>query len=75
MRRGVKSKPLDCEGMRRRVQAALQKAERGEELTNKELTIVQWVTSPGGCRACSAGGGVRIFHSREEDFRLKGGER
>ncbi len=61
-------------GARQRVQAALQKAERGEDLTKKELTIVQWVTSPGGCRARSAGG-VRIFHSREEDFRLKGGER
>ncbi len=73
MRRGVKSKLLDGEGMRRRVQAALQKAERGEELTKRELTIVQWVTSPGGCRACSAGG-VRVFHSREEDPRLKGGK-
>jgi hypothetical protein len=49
----LKRKPLDGEGMRRRVEAALLKAERGEDLTKKELMIVQWVTRPGGCRACS----------------------
>jgi hypothetical protein len=40
--------------MRRRVEDALLKAERGEDLTKNELKIVQWVTRPGGCRACSA---------------------
>ncbi len=49
----MKRKPIDGEGMRRRVEAALLKAERGEDLTKKELMIVQWVTRPGGCRACS----------------------
>ena len=48
----LKREPLDGEGMRRRVQVALLKAERGEDLTKKELMIVQWVTRPGGCRAC-----------------------
>lgn len=48
----MNNKPLDGEGMRRRVEAALLKAERGEDLTKKELMIVQWVTRPGGCRAC-----------------------
>ena len=65
MRQESKRQPLDGEGMRRRVEAALLKAERGEDLTKKELMIVQWVTRPGGCRACRAaeqatrGGGWR----------------
>ena len=50
----MNNKPLDGEGMRRRVEDALLKAERGEDLTKNELKIVQWVTRPGGCRACSA---------------------
>ena len=53
MRQESKGRALDGEGMRRRVEAALLKAERGEDLTKKELMIVQWVTRPGGCRACS----------------------
>jgi hypothetical protein len=52
--RELKRKPLDGEATRRRVEAALLKAERGEDLTKKELRIVQWVTRPGGCRACYA---------------------
>lgn len=64
MRPGSKSRPLDGEGMRRRVEAALLKAKRGADLTKKELTIVQWVTRPVGCRACStavwvSGGGEK----------------
>jgi hypothetical protein len=59
----LNKKPLDGEGMRRRVEAALLKAERGEDLTKKELTIVQWVTRPGGCRACSLG--VRVLRGGE----------
>jgi hypothetical protein len=62
--RVLERKPLDGEGMRRRVEAALLKAERGEDLTKKELLIVQWVTRPGGCRACSTA--VRV--SRGEDW-------
>jgi hypothetical protein len=65
VRHRSKSKPLDSEGMRRRVEAALRKAERGEDLTKKELMIVQWVTRPGGCRACSTT--VRIARSEAED--------
>jgi len=61
VRHRSKSKPLDGEGMRRRVEAALGKAELGEELTRKELMIVQWVTRPGGCRACSTT--VRVSRS------------
>ncbi|CAA9430962.1 MAG: hypothetical protein AVDCRST_MAG78-1685 [uncultured Rubrobacteraceae bacterium] len=53
MGRKLRSKPLDGEGMRRRVEAALRKAEREEKLTTRELMIVQWVTRPGGCRVCS----------------------
>ena len=49
--------------MRRRVEAALLKAERGEDLTKKELTIIQWVTRPGGCRACSTA--VRVSRRGE----------
>ncbi len=60
----MKRKPIDGDGMRRRVEAALSKAERGEDLTKKELMIVQWVTRPGGCRACSTA--VRV--SRGEDW-------
>lgn len=73
MRNRSKSEPLDGEGMRRRVEAALRKAERGEELTKKELMIVQWVTIPGGCRACSLG--IQISRRREKDRRPEGGER
>lgn len=69
----MKSEPLDGEGMRRRVEAALLKAERGDELTKKELMIVQWVTRPGGCRACSLG--VRVSRSGEKDRRSKGSQR
>ena len=71
MRRGSKSRLLDGKGMQRRVEAALRKAERGEELTRKELTIVQWVTRPGGCRACSTG--VRFSRGREKDRLSEGG--
>lgn len=61
----MKSKPLDGEGMRRRVEVALGKAEGGEKLTRKELMIVQWVTRPGGCRACSTA--VKIPRGGGED--------
>lgn len=67
------SKITDTERARQRVQDALRKAERGEELTKKELMIVQWVTSPGGCHACSTG--VRIVHGTGKGSRLTGGER
>lgn len=73
MRNRLKNEPLDGEGMRRRVEVTARKAERGEELTKKELTIVQWVTRSGGCRACSLG--VRVSRGREKDRRSKGGRR
>lgn len=53
MRRGSASEPSDAQGMRRRVKAVLCKAERGAELTKKELMIVQWIKHGGGCLACS----------------------
>lgn len=60
MRRKLVSKPSDPEVSRRHVEAAFRKAERGEELTEKEMMIVQWETALGGCHAC--GIGVRVFH-------------
>ncbi len=73
MRNRLKSEPLDGEGMRRRVEAALRRAERGEELAKKELMIVQWVTRPGGCRACSLA--IRISRRGEKDRQPKDGGR
>lgn len=59
--RKPKSKPLDAEGMRKRVDDALLKDARGEPLTEKELMIVQWIKhGGGGCRACSSGIAVRL---------------
>ncbi len=52
--KGSVSKPLDGEGMRRRVEAALRKAKLGEKMTQKEIMIVQWVSSIGNCSACYA---------------------
>ncbi len=72
MRRKPVSKPRGVQGMKQRVEVALGKAERGEELTKKELTIVQWVTRSGGCRVCSPR--IRISHRREKDRRPGGGE-
>jgi len=57
------------EASRRRVEAALRKAERGEELTEKETMIVQWERALGGCHAC--GPRIRVFHSP----RRNGGDR
>ncbi len=48
------SKPLDGEGMRRRVEAAWRKAKLGEKMTRKEIMIVQWVSNIGNCSACYA---------------------
>ena len=44
---------LSTEETRRCEEGALGKAQREEELTEKEFMIVQWVTSSGGCHACS----------------------
>ncbi len=46
------SNPLDGEGMRRRVEATWRKAKLGEKMTQKEIMIVQWVSSIGSCSAC-----------------------
>lgn len=48
------------EASKRRVEATLRKAERGEELTEKETMIVQWETALGGCHAC--GPRIKVFH-------------
>ena len=50
---------------RRRVAAALRKAERREELTGRELMIVRWVTSSGGCQACRGRVSVVVRGYRE----------
>ena len=57
-------RPLDGEGMRRRVGSALHEAERGEEFGERELRIVRWVTSPGDCRACYGRGRVAVLARR-----------
>ncbi len=55
------SRQSDPEASRRRVEAAFRKAERGEELTEKETLIVQWETALSrGCHAC--GSRVMVSH-------------
>jgi hypothetical protein len=41
--RKLKSKPSNPKKLRRRVEAAVRKAERVEKLTGRELMIVPWV--------------------------------
>ncbi len=53
MVRKLVSRPSDVETSRRRVEAALKKAERGEKLTEKETMIVQWERSINSCHCCS----------------------
>lgn len=53
MARKLVSQPSDAEASRRRVEAALEKAERGEKLTEKETMIVQWERSINACHCCS----------------------
>jgi hypothetical protein len=53
--RDLKSKPLDperSEAVRRRIEAALAKHDRGEKLTEQEELLVYWVRHGGGCHAC-----------------------
>ena len=50
--KGSVSKPLDGEGIRRRVEAAWRKAKLGEKMTQKQIMIVQWVSGIGSCSAC-----------------------
>ena len=70
MGRELVSKPSDPEVSRRRVEAVFGKAERGEELTEKEMLIVQWETALSrGCHAC----GRRVVISHRP--RRKGEER
>ena len=60
--RELKSKPLSPEKaatLERRIVAALAKHDRGEELTEKEWTLVYWVRYAGGCPICG-GKGVTI---------------
>jgi hypothetical protein len=54
---GLKSRPADPEGSRKRVEGALRKHDLGEPLTEKETLIVYWVRHGGGCHAC---GGVNV---------------
>ena len=64
------SRPLDGEGMRRRVEEALHKAKLGEKMTRKETMIVQWVSSIGNCSAC-----YMLKRTGSEDGSTRGGER
>ncbi len=48
------SNPLDGVGIRRQVEAAWRKAKLGEKMTHKEIMIVPWESSIGGCAACYA---------------------
>jgi hypothetical protein len=61
----LQSRPLDGVSMRQRVWAAPRKAERGGKLTEKELTIVRWVTRLGACHACSPAGIVEGSRSEK----------
>ena len=73
MIRSSASKPADAELLRQRVQDALRKAERGEELTKKKLMIVQRGTSPGGCHACFHR--KRLSHNTDKGSLSEDGER
>jgi hypothetical protein len=64
MRCRLVSKPPNVEDMRRRVRAALRKAEHGEELTERELLIVQWITSSDRCHACYERGRMVVVLQR-----------
>jgi hypothetical protein len=46
------SRPPHAAGIRQRVGVALRKAERREALTERELMIVQWISTSGCCHAC-----------------------
>ena len=55
------STPPDAKGMRWRVETALRKAEGGDKLlAERELIIVQWITSSGACHVCYGRGRVRV---------------
>ncbi|TCJ20589.1 hypothetical protein E0L93_00815 [Rubrobacter taiwanensis] len=60
----MKSRPPDREGMRRRVDEALRKHERGEELSERELRIVQMTLYRGGSVAANQGLLQRIRRGR-----------
>lgn len=45
-----------------RVEAAFRKAERGEELTEREVLILRWETAMSRRHACAPR--VRVFHER-----------
>jgi hypothetical protein len=53
--RGLESKPSDSSETRERVEAALGRHARGEALTEREWTIVQYALG-GGCHACGGSG-------------------
>ena len=63
------SRPLDGEGMRRRVEEAWRKAKLGEKMTQKEIMIVQWESSISSCSACYA------LRRAGRDVSTGGGER
>ncbi len=63
--RKLKSKPSDPEKIRKRVQAAFAKHDRGEPLTETEQRIVYWVRYGGGCHACGgSSAGVKVVVRR-----------
>lgn len=61
----LRSKPRSLEKqeeLRKRIEVALAKHDRGEPLSDNEMTIVYWVRYGGGCHACggSTTAGVKV---------------
>jgi hypothetical protein len=51
--------PSDREANKARIEAALEKYDRGEPLSEVEWTIVYWLRFSAGCHACG-GPGMRV---------------
>jgi len=49
--------PSDRDERRARIEAALEKHDRGEALSEEEWTVVYWLRYAAGCHAC---GGVSV---------------
>lgn len=61
----LRSKPPSLEKqeeLKKRIEAALAKHDRGEPLSDEEMTIVYWVRYRGGCHACggSTTAGIKV---------------
>ena len=59
----LKSKPPTPErsaAVKKRIEVALEKHDRGEPLTEGEMRIVYWTLYGGGCHACGGSPGVQV---------------